>query len=186
MPRLRKLFILLVILLLLPLFLANIVFNQQVGNFTFKLIPIKDYPLIGSYIPYYLFWGSILVSILLIVFFLFISFYPSNRTEIRVSKSKGSLSVKKNAIEQFVFAALFQESWLIKPKVSVTMKKKKIKIFISGNCSISNTNISDKTAELSLRIKQELQTFLGIEDDKQIAVEIKNISSDKINSQRVV
>jgi hypothetical protein len=175
MYRSRKVFILIVILLLLPLLFANIVQNQYLVNLSFEIIKMENYPFIGSYIPFYLFWGSILVITLLIVLFFFILLYPRNKTEIRHSKSNGNLSIKKMAVEQFVLAALFQETWLKKPKVSVTMKKNRIKIFISGSCSNTESNLLDQTTKLSLRVKQELSTFLGITDSKQITVEIKQI-----------
>ena len=186
MYRSKKVFILITIVLLLPLLFANIVQNQDLANLSFKLIKMENYPFIGFYLPFYLFWGSIIVIILLIILFFFILFYPRNKTEIRHSKSNGNLSIKKMAIEQFVFAALFQEPWLKKKKVSVTMKKNRIKIFISGSCSNNETNLLDKTTELSLRIKQELSTFLGITDSKQITVEIKQVSNKKANNSRVI
>lgn len=123
MYRSKKVFILITIVLLLPLLFTNIVQNQYLANLSFKLIKMENYPFIGSYLPFYLFWGSILVMILLIILFCFILLYPRNRTEIRHSKSNGNLSIKKIAVEQFVLAALFQETWLKKPKVSITMKK---------------------------------------------------------------
>ncbi|MBO0420943.1 MAG: alkaline shock response membrane anchor protein AmaP [Vagococcus fluvialis] len=186
MYRSKKVFILITIVLLLPLLFANIVQNQYLANLSFKLIKMENYPFIGFYLPFYLFWGSIIVIILLIILFFFILFYPRNKTEIRHSKSNGNLSIKKMAIEQFVFAALFQETWLKKKKVSVTMKKNRIKIFISGSCSNNETNLLDKTTELSLRIKQELSTFLGITDSKQITVEIKQVSNKKASNPRVI
>ncbi|NKC68439.1 alkaline shock response membrane anchor protein AmaP [Vagococcus fluvialis] len=186
MYRSKKVFILLLLLLLLPLLFANIVQNQYLANLSFKLIKMENYPFIGSYIPFYLFWGSIIVIILLIILFFFILFYPRNKTEIRHSKSNGNLSIKKMAIEQFVLAALSQEPWLKKPKVSVTMKKNRIKIFISGSCSNNESNLLDQTTELSLRIKQELSTFLGINDSKQITVEIKQVSNKQASNSRVI
>jgi uncharacterized membrane protein len=186
MYRSKKVFILITIVLLLPLLFTNIVQNQYLANLSFKLIKMENYPFIGSYLPFYLFWGSILVMILLIILFCFILLYPRNRTEIRHSKSNGNLSIKKIAVEQFVLAALFQETWLKKPKVSITMKKNRIKIFISGSCSNNETNLLDKTTELSLRIKQELSTFLGINDSKQITVEIKQVSNKKASNPRVI
>jgi len=186
MYRYRKVFILIAILLLLPLLFANIVQNQYLANLSFELIKMENYPFVGSYLPFYLFWGSVLVIILLIILFFFILFYPRNKTEISHSKSKGSLSIKKTAVEQFVFAALFQESWLKKPKVSVSMKKNRIKIFISGSCSNTESNLLDRTTELSLRIKQELSTFLGINDSKQVTVEIKQVSNKKASNSRVI
>ncbi|MBO0479382.1 alkaline shock response membrane anchor protein AmaP [Vagococcus fluvialis] len=186
MYRSKKVFILITIVLLLPLLFANIVQNQDLANLSFKLIKMENYPFIGFYLPFYLFWGSIIVIILLIILFFFILFYPRNKTEIYHSKSKGSLSIKKNAVEQFVSTILTQEPWLKNPKVSVTMKKNRIKIFISGSCSNNETNLLDKTNELSLRIKQELSIFLGITDSKQITVEIKQVSNKKTNNSRVI
>jgi uncharacterized membrane protein len=186
MYRSKKVFILITIILLLPLLFANIVQNQYLANLSFKFIKMENYPFIGSYLPFYLFWGSILIITLLIILFFFILLYPRNKTEIRHSKSNGSLSIKKTAVEQFVFAALFQEPWLKKPKVSITMKKNRIKIFISGSCSNNESNLLDQTTELSLRIKQELSTFLGINDSKQITVEIKQVSNKKASNSRVI
>ena len=186
MYRLEKVFILFAIILLMPLLFANIVQNQYLVDLSFEFIKMESYPFIGTYLPFYLFWGSILVMILLIILFCFILLYPRNKTEIRHSKSKGNLSIKKIAIEQFVLAVLFQETWLKKPKVSVTMKKNRIKIFILGSCSSTESNLLDQTTELSLRIKQELSTFLGINDSKQITVEIKQVSNKKASNPRVI
>lgn len=186
MYRYKKVLILISILLLIPLLFTNVIQNQYLANFSFELIKMENYPFVGSYIPFYLFWGSILVIIFLIILFFFILLYPRNKTEIYFSKSKGSLSIKKNAVEQFVSTILTQESWLKNSKVSVTMKKNRIKIFISGSCSNNETNLLDKINELSLRIKQELSIFLGITDSKQVSVEIKQVSNKKANNSRVI
>ncbi|MBO0444621.1 MULTISPECIES: alkaline shock response membrane anchor protein AmaP [Vagococcus] len=186
MYRYKKVFILISILLLIPLLFTNVIQNQYLANFSFELIKMENYPFVGSYIPFYLFWGSILVIIFLIILFFFILLYPRNKTEIYFSKSKGTLSIKKNAVEQFVSTILTQEPWLKNPKVSVTMKKKKIKIFISCNCSNINSNLVDKTSELSHRIRQEFSIFLGIDDPKQISVEIKQVSNKKTSNPRVI
>ncbi|MFS7424614.1 alkaline shock response membrane anchor protein AmaP [Carnobacterium maltaromaticum] len=113
--------------------------------------------------------------------------YPRNKTEIYFSKSKGSLSIKKNAVEQFVSTILDSIAMVKKFKsVYGTMKKNRIKIFISGSCSNNETNLLDKINELSLRIKQELSIFLGITDSKQVSVEIKQVSNKKANNSRVI
>ncbi len=185
MSKLKKSSIIVVSLLIIPLLFSVIVDNQEVGQFSFVLLPFTQYPLIGEYAASYLFWGSSLIFVLVIVLILIVLFYPHNRTSILFKKGKSELRINQKAITHFVQASLAQEQFIDEPKVKTKMTKHKLKIYIEGTLK-ETTNVSEKYQLAAKDIENKLQNLLGITEEKQVKVNLKNFESTKAQAKKRV
>lgn len=69
------------------------------GTFLFTVfvhfIKPEEYPLIGNYMPFYFYWGSVIGMAILALVILWIILRPTEVTSIKLSEDKGKLEIKK-------------------------------------------------------------------------------------------
>lgn len=182
---LKKIGFIVVLLLIVPLLFFIVIENQQVVDLPFRFAPIKMYPGVGPYMADYLFWGSTVLLILFLILILVVLFWPMNRTTIIYHKGSSSLKVNKKAVDNFILAAIQQEDYIAEPRVKSKLKKNKVMVFIEGNVK-ATTDVSGKIQLFTNKLETELREFLGIEEDKQVIVSLKNLAtSDSKKTKRV-
>ncbi|KRK37808.1 hypothetical protein FC62_GL001143 [Amylolactobacillus amylotrophicus DSM 20534] len=186
MTRTKKIVFLFIILILFSLLLANIIANQRAVSLPFSLVLPVRYPLFSAPIVNYLFWGSLVALIILLILALIIIFWPIDAQTRLVKKDAGQLTIDKKAIDGFVNSILEQEHWIVDHSVKTRLTRNKIKVSVNGTLR-PIFNAREKSSRLINRIETELHSLLGIEDKKKIQIELKDFKSgNKRNAPRVV
>lgn len=87
------------IALVLGTFLFTVFVHYQfVYSLNIRFIKPEEYPLIGNYMPFYFYWGSVIGMAILALVILWIILRPTEVTSIKLSEDKGKLEIKKSAI----------------------------------------------------------------------------------------
>ena len=166
---------------------AVFVHYQSMYSLHIQFIKFEEYPFIGNYIPLYLYWGSIIGMLIILLIILGIFLRPVEITSVKLNDDKGILEIKKSAIVGIVQSQVAQSNLLNDSKVNVKMYKKKIKVRIIGNTSGNNLDIINQTNQLVKSIELYLQTFIGLDTSIKAEVVFKNVSrSGKNRPKRVI
>ncbi|THA53003.1 alkaline shock response membrane anchor protein AmaP, partial [Lactococcus lactis] len=72
----------------------------------------SDIPFIGKYMADYLFWGNIILTVILILALIVILFYPRTYMDVQLTSNNGDLTLKKSAIEGFVGEKVKENDYL--------------------------------------------------------------------------
>lgn len=186
MDRLQKVLLSLSVLLLFPILFSTLIATQEVGKFPFELLQLTEYPWIGSYVKPYLFWGSFIFLVLLLIFLIVVLIWPMKKSLLLYEKGNGLLCVNKNAIQGFVATALDKESFIAQPKITVTMTKHKVNIRILGKLQRTD-NVKQQSAQFIDTLELELRKLLGIHEEKNIAITLTEFKrKDKVERARVL
>lgn len=162
---------------------AVFVHYQFVYSSPIQLILPEEYPIIGTYIPLYFYWGSVIGMAIIILAILGIIFSPTEITSIKLNDDKGKLEIKKSAISGIVRSQVSQSNLLKDSKVNVKMYKRKIKVRIIGNTS-KEVDVVNQTNQLVKNIESYIQTFIGLDTSIRAEVVFKNIACSENNKQK--
>lgn len=171
-------------ILLLPIILATTASYQYISQRNVQLIPFENYPMIGQYVPYYLFYGSLVFVVLLIICIFIIIFFPNKRQTLQFKKGNGVLKIEKKAIDNFVLTSIKKENYVHDPKVKTKIKRHKIIIMIKGHL-LNYPDIEQQNAAFTSQLQQDLEQLLGITEDKKIYVHLTNYVPKVKTSSRV-
>lgn len=97
-------FCILILTILIPILLDY----HKVSGLGLQLVNWKRISFLGYYLSRYLFWGTLVLSILILLFMLVIIFYPKQHLEIKLEDAGGELKLKNSAIEGFVRSVVNQ------------------------------------------------------------------------------
>ncbi|MCT0138473.1 alkaline shock response membrane anchor protein AmaP, partial [Lactococcus lactis] len=85
----------------------------------------SNIPFIGKYMTDYLFWGNIVLTVILIIALIVILFYPRTYMDVQLTSNNGDLTLKKSAIEGFVGEKVKENDYLKNSKIAVSLFKNK-------------------------------------------------------------
>ena len=96
-----------IILIILDLLLLTLVLPMTWDYYNFMeydwgTTTSSNIPFIGKYMTDYLFWGNIVLTVILILALIVILFYPRTYMDVQLTSNNGDLTLKKSAIEGFV------------------------------------------------------------------------------------
>ena len=96
-----------IILIILDLLLLTLVLPMTWDYYNFMeydwmTTTSSNIPFIGKYMTDYLFWGNIVLTVILILALIVILFYPLTYMDVQLTSNNGDLTLKKSAIEGFV------------------------------------------------------------------------------------
>ena len=75
---------------------------HKVSGLGLHLIDWKQFPFLEFYLSRYIFWGTLVLSAVVLFLMLVILFYPKQYLEIQLPDVDGELKLKNSAIEGFV------------------------------------------------------------------------------------
>lgn len=162
---------------------AVFVHYQFIYPLNVYFIKPEDYPILGSYIPFYLYWGSLIGMVMLVLAIIGIVFKPTEVTSIKLSEGKGKLEIKKSAIAGIVKVQLSQSNLLKDSKIKVKMYKRKIKVRIVGSTS-DNKAVVSQINQFIENIDAYIKEFIGLDTAIKTEVVFKNTVRASINKKR--
>lgn len=187
MNKIWKWFLSISLLFVLIIFAFVMIENQLVASLPIKLMPMTDYLWIGPFIPYFLFWVSGALGLATLILLILVLFYPVEKHTLTLQQSDGGkLKIQKKAIEQFVMQIVQKEPFIDAPTVKVTIRKKTIKVKISGKMR-KLLDVPEHQRRLLTDVKQELTNLLGASDKIVTEIVLNDYAPKKkhVNSNRV-
>ena len=150
-----------IILIILDLLLLTLVLPMTWDYYNFMeydwiRTTSSNIPFIGKYMTDYLFWGNIVLIVILIIALIVILFYPRTYMDVQLTSNNGDLTLKKSAIEGFVGEKIKENDYLKNSKIAVSLFKNKIKIDII----------------------EGLKSFFGLEHTVKLKVKVNTLSKD--------
>lgn len=184
MSKLKKVILSILIICSIITIYSITVQYQLVSHLPVILYYLSDINGLSFPVSIYLFWSSIVLIIGLITFLLIVLFYPNKQNELVIKKEKGTLIIKKKSIENFILSSLGRENFIDSPRIKVKMTRSKMKVSIVGDIK-KTSDLSDKTIIYAQKIKEELQTLIGVTQEIMIEVTFDNYTKNKPSKPRV-
>ncbi len=183
MKRSKKWLLVVLTILLLPL---PIYLLWNTSSFWQKYLNIK-LPTIGTLNPileWYLIAISTVFLLILIIFLLFVLFWPVQRYFILIHKRDGQVKVTSKAINGYITNSLADIPFINKAKVESKLTNRKIKIKISGNLG-NGENVNTVLENYLEELKNNLGQMLGIEQKPKIKIKFVNYQNPDKPETRV-
>ena len=108
MRKISKVIFIIGLLLLLLVFYFGIIANQQAASLPVYLIPLDEYPWVGSSMSMLLFWLSVGFAIFTVIALFVVLFYPKRSDRLIIPHKTGDLVIQKKALEHFVLERVKQ------------------------------------------------------------------------------
>lgn len=173
MRKISKVIFIIGLLLLLFVFYFGIIANQQAASLPVYLIPLDEYPWVGSSMSMLLFWLSVGFAIFTVIALFVVLFYPKRSDRLIISHKTGDLVIQKKALEHFVLERVKQADFIHQPSVKIKIVKNKVSVKIDGEMK-QTAAIPQKQEALVGEISSSLQQLFGIESNIQTEVVLKD------------
>lgn len=185
MQTLTKTGLAILIVLAIPLSLGLMLLNWSVVGEPLHL-GFLDSGTMQTISQNYLFWGGLVLTVVLIVGLFVITLWPKTFQLYRTSHNNGQLRVTKKAIDNFTLSSLQHEPFISDPKVTTKLSKNRIKVKINGALRPSS-NAKLQGTLYAKRLEEDLKQLLGIEHDRKIDIHLTDFKRNrKSNQPRVV
>jgi hypothetical protein len=178
MRKISKVIMIIGLLLLLLVLFFGIIENQQAVNLPFYLIPLREYPWIGSSMGMFIFWACVGFALLTIIGLFVIFFFPKRSDQLVIQQETGELVIQKRALEHFVLTQVEQAKFVHSPTVKVKITKNKVRVMIRGEMKQTAAILQQQEALVG-EISGKLQTLFGVTHDIQTEVTLKDSEKTK-------
>jgi len=173
MSKSKKILSLIFCILILTILIPILLDYHKVSGLGLHLVNWKRISFLGYYLSRYLFWGTLVLSILILLFMLVIIFYPKQHLEIKLEDAGGELKLKNSAIEGFVRSVVNENNFIKNPKVRVNSRKNKCLVYVEGEV-LPSDNIIKRTQSIKDEIGNGLTQFFGMNHGVKLDVSVKD------------
>ena len=154
-----------IILIILDLLLLTLVLPMTWDYYNFMeydwiTTTSSNIPFIGKYMIDYLFWGNIVLTVILIIALIVVLFYPRTYMDVQLTSNNGDLTLKKSAIEGFVGEKVKENDYLKKGEI------------------VPRVEVAQKAQVLEQEIIEGLKSFFGLEHTVKLKVKVNTLSKD--------
>ena len=177
MSKTKKILLLIFCILILTVFLPILIDYQQASDLGIQLFSWREWSF-AAFISKYIFWGTLILSVLVLSSILVILFYPKQYLDIQLGTKDDKLKLKNSAIEGFVRCLLDEHKMVKNPKIQVHTRKKKCFVSVEGTAVLSD-NIANKFEVVQNEITQGLKEFFGIDREVKLEVSVKEYDPQK-------
>lgn len=167
-------------LILMPVLLMVIAISSPYLNLPFGIRrgEFLRNSLTNEYFRQYLFWIALAFTVILLLFILFLIFYPKVKRTFVLKEDRGRLSLDKRAIEGFVRSKINGAGFVASPEVKVRATKNKIKVKVKGQLNRTSSHIG-KTEALMNEVQTELQEILGSREKVKVDVAYQSFEEEQ-------
>ena len=184
MSKSKKILSLIFCILILTILIPILLDYHKVSGLGLNLVNWKRISFLGYYLSRYLFWGTLVLSILILLFMLVIIFYPKQHLEIKLEDAGGELKLKNSAIEGFVRSVVNENNFIKNPKVRVNSRKNKCLVYVEGEI-LPSDNIIQRTQSIKDEIGNGLTQFFGLNHGVKLDVSVKDYKPKKPTKKTV-
>lgn len=179
----KKILLLIFCTLILTIFLPILIDYHEVSDLGIQLFSWRQLYL-EFVISRYIFWGTLVLSALVLILILVILFYPKQYLEIQLAEKKDTLKLRNSAIESFVRCLVIDHRFMKDPKVQVNIRKNKCFVYVEGKI-LPSDNISNRCLVIQNEITHGLKQFFGIEREVKLEVKVKEFEPPKTTKKTV-
>ena len=173
MSKSKKILSLIFCILILTILIPILLDYHKVSGLGLHLVNWKRISFLEFYFSRYLFWGSLVLSVLILLLMLVILFYPKRDLEIQLEEKGGKLKLKNSAIEGFVRGLVNENNFIKDPKVHVNSRKNKCLVYVEGEV-LPSDNIIKRTQSIKDEIGNGLTQFFGMNHGVKLDVSVKD------------
>lgn len=155
-------------LMLLTVLLESVLINTPL-LLSEKLRRFSYFMVTNDYWRRYAFWAALVFSIITVVLFFILLFYPKYKSTFVLKQKNGKLTLERKAIEGIVRSKLHEKEFVGSPKIKINATKNKIDVHVKGKLKKTSLLV-DKTNNLIQEIKEQLVQVLGTKQDIKIYV----------------
>jgi len=184
MSKSKKILSLIFCILILTILIPILLDYHKVSGLELHLINWKRISFLGYYLSRYIFWGTLVLSILILLSMLVIIFYPKQHLEIELENAGGELKLKSSAIEGFVRSVVNENNFIKNPKVRVNSRKNKCLVYVEGEI-LPSDNIIQRTQSIKDEIGNGLTQFFGLNHGVKLDVSVKDYKPKKPTKKTV-
>ena len=184
MSKTKKIFFIIFCILILTIFLPVLVDYHQVSDLGINLINWRQNGLVEFFVARYVFWGTVVLSTLVLISMLVVIFYPKRYLEIQLDTKSDTLKLKNSAIEGFVRSLVSDHNLIKDPTVRVNVRKNKCFVYVEGKL-LPTENIARRCQVIQNEITNGLKQFFGIERQVRLEVTVKNYQPKPQNKKTV-
>ena len=183
MSKSKKILLLIFCIFILAIFLPILIDYHQVSDLDIHLFSWRE--LYAEFlIARYVFWGTLVLSVLVLISMLVILFYPKQYLEIQLETQEDTLKLKNSAIEGFVRCLVIDHQLIKEPTVHVNSRKNKCFVYVEGKI-LPSDNISNRCLVIQNEITHGLKQFFGIEREVKLEVKVKEFEPPKTTKKTV-
>ena len=150
----------------------------KVSSLDIQLYDWKQNSNIDYYLSRYVFWGTLVLAILVLFLILIVIFYPKQHLEVKLSDADGKLSVKNSALEGFVSCLVTDHGLINNPTVHVNSRKNKCYINVKGELNTAE-DVVNKGQLIQDEIAKGLKQFFGIDHAVKLKISVSDIKPRK-------
>lgn len=182
---LTKTVLVILILLSVPLALGLMFLNWAVIG-DLPNIRFFDTQMMQTISQNYLFWGGLVLTVILIVGLITILTWPKSFQLYQLTHNDGQLRVTKRAIDNFTLSALRHEPFISDPRVTTKLSRRRLKIKIHGTLRPSK-NAALQSKQFTMRLERDLKQLLGMDHNRKIDIRLTDFDRNRQAKQaRVV
>ena len=174
MSKSKKILSLIFCILILTILIPILLDYHKVSGLELHLINWKRISFLGYYLSRYIFWGTLVLSVLILLSMLVIIFYPKQHLEVKLSDKGGKLSLTNSAIEGFVKNLVIEQGLINNPSIKINNRRNKCIINVKGE-SASSESIIQKSDQIREGIKDGLVEFFGIDKAVKLKISVSDI-----------
>jgi len=184
MSKTKKILYLILCILILTILIPILLDYHKVSGLGLHLVDWKQISFLEFYLSRYIFWGTLVLSAVVLFLMLVILFYPKQYLEIQLPDVDGELKLKNSAIEGFVRCLVIDHQLIKEPTVHVNSRKNKCFVTVEGKI-LPSGNISNRCLVIQNEITHGLKQFFGIEREVKLEVKVKEFEPPKTTKKTV-
>lgn len=169
------------LLLVLTIFAISLLWPNMVNYHqiaTSKSLMLKGYSSIAAVSGSYIYWGSLVLVVLLVVGIIACFLMPDKQEGIELRDNRGKLVVRPNAIVGMIQALLDNEEAVDYYSSKVTVEKNKIKVYVIVSLR-RTSDLYGQANQLAERIRSEIRQLIGRDYPAEVELEFKDISNEE-------
>lgn len=176
MSKTKKILYLILCILILTILIPILLDYHKVSGLGLHLVDWKQISFLDFYLSRYVFWGTLVLSAVVLFLMLVTLFYPKQYLEIQLPDVDGELKLKNSAIEGFVRCVVANHNFIKDPTIKVNSRKNKCLVHVEGQM-LPSDNIIKRTQIIKDEIANGLTQFFWNESSCKTVYFCKRIQA---------
>ena len=172
MSKTKKILYLILCILILTILIPILLDYHKVSGLGLHLVDWKQISFLDFYLSRYVFWGTLVLSAVVLFLMLVTLFYPKQYLEIQLPDVDGNLKLKNSAIQGFVRCVVANHNFIKDPTIKVDCRKNKCLVHVEGQM-LPSDNIIKRTQIIKDEIANGLTQFFGMNHRVKLYISVK-------------
>lgn len=130
---------------------------------------------LNGWVATYLFWLSASLTVLILIGFLALLFWPRTKAIMDLDQGDGQLALSSAAVEGLVKSTVEDHGYMTNPKVKAKLYRRRIKVMVTGDI-IPRQDAVKRASAIQAAIERHLKDFLGVTKPLRLTVHVAQAS----------